>query len=316
MNKAYLLTICLLFASFTGCVGQTEEIERLNEEIEELKALLPYQPKTKDELRIAVDKWTANPGNGNYLYGHISAWDTSLITDMSYLFYDKQTFNDNISAWDVSSVTVMGSMFKGATSFNGNLSGWDVSSVTDMDSIFYGATSFNGNISAWDVSSVVYMQDMFNGATSFNGDISAWDVSSVTDMGAMFANAINFHQDISDWDVSSVTDMSGMFFVDSYMLNPAPTFNQDISVWDVSTSYILRCIAPYTAVIQQLFIQRAIQRTTTTAMAVATRGTLSHVCLPCSERLERANRSGSGMGSGSERQQCAWERMGKRVQAA
>ena len=81
----------------------------------------------------------------------------------------------------------------------------------------------------------------------------------------------------------------------------------------------IRCIAPYTAVIQQLFIQRElyrrVQRTTTTAMAVATRGTLSHVCLPCSERLERANRSGSGMGSGSERQQCAWERMGKRVQA-
>ena len=109
MNKAYLLTIFLLFASFTGCVGnQAKEIERLNEEIEELKALLPYQPKTKDELRIAVDKWTANPGNGNYLYGHISAWDTSLITDMSYLFYDKPTFNDNISAWDVSSVTDMG----------------------------------------------------------------------------------------------------------------------------------------------------------------------------------------------------------------
>ena len=194
MNKAYLLTICLLFASFTGCVGnQTEEIERLNEEIEELKARLPYQPETKDELRIAVDKWTANPGNGNYLYGHISAWDTSLITDMSYLFYDKQTFNDNISAWDVSSVTEMGSMFSGATSFNGDISGWDVSSVTDMREMFKGA-NFNGNISNWDVSSVTYMASMFNGATSFNGTISGWDVSSVTDMGNMFKSA----NDLSD----------------------------------------------------------------------------------------------------------------------
>ena len=187
MNKAYLLTICLLFASFTGCLGsQTEEIERLNEEIEELKARLPYQPETKDELRIAVDKWTANPGNGNYLYGHISAWDTSLITDMSYLFYDKQTFNDNISAWDVSSVTYMASMFDDAKNFDQDISNWDVSSVTDMG-------------------------DMFNGATSFNGTISGWNVSSVTDMGNMFYRAVSFDQDISNWDVSSVTDMGNMF---------------------------------------------------------------------------------------------------------
>ena len=194
MNKAYLLTICLLFASFTGCLSsQNEEIERLNKEIEELKALLPYQPQTKDELRIAVDKWTANPGNGNHLYGHISAWDTSLITDMSYLFYDKPTFNDNISAWDVSSTTEMGSMFNGATSFNGDISGWDVSSVTDMREMFKDA-NFNGNISNWDVSSVTYMASMFYGARNFDQDISNWDVSSVTDMDDMFKSA----NDLSD----------------------------------------------------------------------------------------------------------------------
>jgi len=194
MNKAFLLTFCLLFASFTGCLGsQTEEVERLNKEIEELKALLPYQPKTKDELRIAVDKWTANPGNGNYLYGHISAWDTSLINDMSYLFYDKPTFNDNISAWDVSSTTEMGSMFNGATSFNGDISGWDVSSVTDMREMFKDA-NFNGNISNWDVSSVTYMASMFYGARNFDQDISNWDVSSVTDMDDMFKSA----NDLSD----------------------------------------------------------------------------------------------------------------------
>ena len=211
MNKAYLLTICLLLTSFTGCLsGETEEVERLNKEIEELKALLPYQPQTKEELRIAVDKWTANPGNGNYLYGHISAWDTSLITDMSSLFYDKPTFNDNISGWDVSSVTDMGSMFNGATSFNGNLSSWDVSSVTDMREMFKGA-NFNDNISNWDVSSVTYMASMFDDAKNFDQDISNWDVSSVTDMGDMFYRAVSFDQDISNWDVSSVTDMGDMF---------------------------------------------------------------------------------------------------------
>ena len=46
-------------------------------------------------------------------YGHISAWDVSLITDMSYLFSNKITFNDNISNWDVSNVTNMSNMFYG-----------------------------------------------------------------------------------------------------------------------------------------------------------------------------------------------------------
>ena len=46
MNKAFLLTCCLLFASFTGCVDNSEdndnlisEIEKLTEENKELNEL-------------------------------------------------------------------------------------------------------------------------------------------------------------------------------------------------------------------------------------------------------------------------------------
>ena len=48
--------------------------------------------------RLAVDEWIADPDSANSSYGHISIWDTSLITDMSELFYYNQTFNDDISS--------------------------------------------------------------------------------------------------------------------------------------------------------------------------------------------------------------------------
>jgi len=38
------------------------------------------------------------------IYGDISEWDTSMVTDMRSLFYKKLTFNEDISLWDVSSL--------------------------------------------------------------------------------------------------------------------------------------------------------------------------------------------------------------------
>ena len=46
-------------------------------------------------------------------YGEMNTWDVSNITDMTELFKDKTTFNENISSWDVSNVTNMSAMFRG-----------------------------------------------------------------------------------------------------------------------------------------------------------------------------------------------------------
>ena len=164
-----------------------------------------WEPQTKAELQTAVDLWVSDNSSARSNYGEINTWDVSLITDMSELFKDKSTFNDNISNWDVDNVTNMGSLFSGTTKFNGDLSEWDVSNVTSFDSMFSSAKSFNNNsLANWDVSSVTNMRQMFYGASAFNGDISGWDVSSVTNMRVMFSQtAIN--QDLSNWDVSSVT---------------------------------------------------------------------------------------------------------------
>jgi len=187
-----------------------------------------FKPETKEALQTAVDLWTSDNATALSTYGEINTWDVSLITDMSELFKDKATFNDDISSWDVSSVTDMEQMFKEASNFNGDISGWDVYSVTTMFQMFRQADNFNQDLNNWDVSSVTNMYHMFYGADNFNQDLNSWDVSSVTNIYWMFYNATNFNGDISDWDVSSISGMTNMF-------RWASSFNQDLSSWDVSS---------------------------------------------------------------------------------
>ena len=135
---------------------------------------------------------------------------TTLLTNMSDLFNNATTFNEDISSWDTSSVTNMGNMFSNATAFDKPLNSWDTALVSSMVAMFYNAEEFNKNIGSWDTSSVTTMEYMFQEAIAFNNggspNIGDWDVSSVIDMSFMFQNAQAFNQNISNWVVSAVTE--------------------------------------------------------------------------------------------------------------
>ena len=68
---------------------------------------------------------------------------------MSDLFNGKSNFNEPIGDWDTSSVTDMSFMFWEASSFNQAIGTWDTSLVTNMDSMFFEAKSFNQNLCSW-----------------------------------------------------------------------------------------------------------------------------------------------------------------------
>ena len=74
--------------------------------------------------------------------------DTSLITNMFYLFYESK-FNGDISKWNTSNVKSMEGMFNRSV-FNGDISKWDVSKVEDMTWMFDNS-KFNGDISKWNI---------------------------------------------------------------------------------------------------------------------------------------------------------------------
>ena len=127
---------------------------------------------TDATIQTAVNAWISDPtqaqftnaGNNPY-YGLIAGWDTSQVTNMSNLFYNKSFFNDDISQWDVSNVTNMYATFRNASAFNGDISQWNVSAVIDMSYMFYNATAFSKDIRGWSVSASTVRTNMFMGAT-------------------------------------------------------------------------------------------------------------------------------------------------------
>ena len=116
-------------------------------------ALLAWQTRNEETLDITDPE-------------HIRNWNTTNVTNMSFLFAGYNTFNDDISLWNVSSVTNMESMFSGATGFNRDITLWDTSQVMNMNSMFKNAAAFNQNIGEWDTSSATNMNNMFLGAVA------------------------------------------------------------------------------------------------------------------------------------------------------
>jgi surface protein len=166
--------------------------------------------------------------NAKSMNQDINHWNVSNVANMSDLFHGASAFNQDLSTWDVSNVTNMSRMFASATAFNQDLTDWNTANVKDMDFMFWDADSFQGDISSWDVSNVNNMWGMFYSADSVNSDISSWDVSSVTNMTEMFRETKAFNQDISRWNTANVTDISGMFY-------EAASFDQDLGDWDLSS---------------------------------------------------------------------------------
>jgi surface protein len=60
----------------------------------------------------------------------IGSWNTSNVTDMSYMFTNARVFNQDIGSWDTSNVTNMSYMFYNALAFNQDISNWCVANIT------------------------------------------------------------------------------------------------------------------------------------------------------------------------------------------
>ena len=179
----------------------------------------------------AADSDRYNFFNNNSFNSDISFWDTSSVTDMSFMFYRASSFDQDIGNWDTSNVTIFRGMFEYALAFNQNIGGWDVSNGVNMQAMLKQTYAFNNggsdSIKNWDVSNVSDMGGMFRLAILFNQDIGDWNTSSCTSMQSLFDGASAFNKDIGDWDTSNVTHFGNMF-------ENADSFNQDIGRWDTS----------------------------------------------------------------------------------
>ena len=209
------------------------------------RAAITNYSRAADNITFTVDI------SGNRIFVPFNNIVTTLMTDMSNLFFNSPIFNHIIGQWDTRRVTTMSGMFLGATNFNQDLNFWNTSQVRDMSSMFDGASSFNGIIDNWNTENVTNMNTMFNNTRSFNSWIShwntsqvetmvgmfqianafnrplAWNMSSVINTRAMFNNATSFNASIFNWDTSNIITMNSMF-------TSARNFNQDITRWNTS----------------------------------------------------------------------------------
>ena len=65
-----------------------------------------YQMKDSEELRKAVKLWLSDESTARTKYGHIGNWDTSNVTDMSYMFFHSKEFNQDIGKWNLSLIHI------------------------------------------------------------------------------------------------------------------------------------------------------------------------------------------------------------------
>ena len=124
---------------------------------------------------------------------NVLTWNTTNVTNMSYMFNRASAFNQPIGNWNTTNVTSMYGCFEGAKVFNQPIGNWNVSNVTTMADMFYYASAFNQPIGNWDVSNVTNMNSMFDNASAFNQDLTTWCVAKITTTPIAFADsALNF----------------------------------------------------------------------------------------------------------------------------
>ena len=171
-----------------------------------------------------------------------TGFDTSNVTDMSYMFRDMNNLTSlNLSNFDTSKVTNMAYMLRGMQDLtNLNLSNFDTSKVTNMRAIFAGMLNLTSlNLSSFNTSKVTDMSYMFSNTRRLTSlSLSTFDTSKVTDMSSMFSNMLNLTSlNLSNFNTSNVTDMSYMF-VHMHSLTSLDLSNFDTSkVTDMSSMF-------------------------------------------------------------------------------
>ena len=176
-----------------------------------------YVARDKDDIKAKI---TANTYPANRIV-------TTRVSDMSSIFHQNSSFNQDIGNWDTSNVTDMSDMFNYAEAFNKSLNNWDTSKVTNMHGMFQGTKAFDQPLNNWDTSNVTNMGWMFAWAKAFNQSLNNWNTSNVTNMVSMFQQTKAFNQPLNNWDTSNVTNMGWMFVY-------AEAFNQPLNNWDTS----------------------------------------------------------------------------------
>lgn len=150
---------------------------------------------------------------------NVSNWNTSRVTDISFMFYQARAFNQILN-WDVRKVTTTESLFRLCDTYNKPMVQLSFDSLINAESMFESALVFNQELNDMNVSKVTNMTKMFYTAKKFNRPLNKWKVDNVTLMNGFLRTASIFNQDLSMWCVGKIPSLPTDFNT-SGILTPA-----------------------------------------------------------------------------------------------
>ena len=176
-----------------------------------------YTRLNKDiELPSDCEYFFYNHENSSDIFRNVAVMDlrcfnTSNVTDMSYMFYRCQALTDlDLSSFNTRKLRDVSYMFSGCAMSNINLSGFDTSNVTNMTGMFSYSSFQSLDLTSFNTSKVVNMSYMFAHCGSlYELDISSFDLSrlSYTNSGT-FTNCNNLRKIYLPRTINSSYDFS------------------------------------------------------------------------------------------------------------
>ncbi|MGN0437061.1 MAG: BspA family leucine-rich repeat surface protein [Lachnospiraceae bacterium] len=154
----------------------------------------------------------------------LSEFDTTNVTDMSYLFWCCYELTDlNFGNFNTGSVTTMENMFgncSGLTSLD--VSSFDTSNVTNMGGVFWGCSGLTDlDVSNFDTSNVTSMYSMFYKCSKLTRlDVSNFNTANVINMSSVFSFCSSLSEvNIDNFDTGNATSISHLFFCCTSLTN-------------------------------------------------------------------------------------------------
>jgi len=164
----------------------------------------------------------------------INNWATASSTNM-YAVFAESAFNQPIGSWNTSNVTDMSYIFTMASDFNQDISNWNTASTSNMSYMFEDASAFNQDISNWNVRQVTNMTNIFNGSglsiANYSNLLIDWAAQSVKVSVIFGAQSIKYYAGLAasargvlantyNWNI---TDGGLLTYTFNYLADPNGT---------------------------------------------------------------------------------------------
>lgn len=133
-------------------------------------------------------------------------FNTSKITNMTYMFWGAGFENLDLQNFNTSNVTSLYGMFNGTSNLRTlNVGNFDTGKVNSMDYLFYGSGIVELDLSGWNTSNVTSMIQMFYNCRNLDSvNVTSFDTTKVTSMYEMFSGAALTKLDLSSFKIEKI----------------------------------------------------------------------------------------------------------------